>query len=460
LGEHWLGDVTGVYSKNKTRSVDVTPSSTREFLDEHDISSLESRFDGPLFELAAGDVKLAVGASYRREGYADRSTDVPRETRDVTAAFAEFNIPVVGESNARRGVRELQLSLAGRYEHYSDFGASTDPKFGVLWSPAAGWRVRGTYGTSFRAPLFFDLDDSFATAILFDLPDPNAPDGAALSMWLSGNKRDLKPEVATTWTAGLDWEPTNVRGLRTSLTYFDIDYKDRIVTPLPGLELFGVFAQPDVYAPLITRNPDPATVVALQTALPGGFLNFFGPFEPEDVEAIVDTRRQNLSSERVRGLDFEAAYILEKPSGTWQFQLASTYLFDFADYITQTAPVNDVLSTAYHPVDFRLRGSTTWTKGSWGLTAAINYTDRYENKTVVPAAPVSSWTTVDLQVAYQTQAESGWLSGTRVALTAQNLLDAKPPAMSSPVATFDIGFDPTNANPLGRFLSLSVSKSW
>jgi iron complex outermembrane recepter protein len=460
LGERWLGDVTGVYSRNKTRSVDTTATSTREFLDEHDLASLESRFDGPMLHLPGGDVRLAVGASYRREGYVDKSTDDPRVTRDVTAAFAELSIPLVGEAMSWPGMRQLELSLAGRYEDYSDFGDTSDPKVGVMWSPAAGLHVRGTYGQSFKAPIFFDLDDSFATAILFDLPDPNAADGATLSMWLSGNNRDLKPETATTWTAGVDWESSAVRGLSTSLTYFDIDYKDRIVTPLPGLELFGVFAQEDVYAPLISRNPDPATVVALQTALPGGFLNFYGPFEPGDVEAVVDTRRQNLSIERVRGVDFEASYAIERSNGVWLLHLASTYLLDFADYITSRAAKNDVLNTAYHPVDLRLRASTTWTNGPWGATATINYTDGYENRTVVPAEPVSSWATADLQVAYRTSSTSGWLGGMRVALTTLNMFDKKPPAMSSPIATFDIGFDPTNANALGRFFSLAVTKNW
>jgi iron complex outermembrane receptor protein len=201
-------------------------------------------------------------------------------------------------------------------------------------------------------------------------------------------------------------------------------------------------------------------VVALQTAFPGGFLNFFGPFQPEDVEAVVDTRRQNLSVERVRGVDFEASYSLEGAGGDWLFQLASTYLLDFADYITSRAPANDVLSTAYHPVDLRARGSTTWSNGPWGITASINYTDGYENRTVAPIEPVSSWTTADLQIAYRTSQQSGWLSGTRVALTVLNLLDKRPPAMSSPIALFDIGFDPTNANPLERFVSLAVTKNW
>ena len=42
-------------------------------------------------------------------------------------------------------------ALAARYDDYSDFGSSTNPKFGLNWSPTDWFKVRGSYGTSFRA---------------------------------------------------------------------------------------------------------------------------------------------------------------------------------------------------------------------------------------------------------------------------------------------------------------------
>ena len=61
----------------------------------------------------------------------------------------------------------MEISLAARYENYSDFGTSTDPKLGVVWSPIESLNLRGTIGTSFRAPSLTDLDDSRASSWLY-----------------------------------------------------------------------------------------------------------------------------------------------------------------------------------------------------------------------------------------------------------------------------------------------------
>src|SRR3546814_5341283 len=51
----------------------------------------------------------------------------------------------------------------------------------------------------------------------------------AQAIYLSGANPDLGPERSKSWTAGMDLTPESVRGLRLSLTYYEIDYRDRIV---------------------------------------------------------------------------------------------------------------------------------------------------------------------------------------------------------------------------------------
>jgi hypothetical protein len=48
----------------------------------------------------------------------------------------------------------------------------------------------------------------------------------------------------------------------------------------------------------------------------------------------------------------------------------------------------------------------------------------------------------------------------RFTLSALNALNEEPPLVRAPIASFDIGYDPTNASPVGRFLSLGVTASW
>ena len=50
---------------------------------------------------------------------------------------------------------------------------------------------------------------------------------------------------------------------------------------------------------------------------------------------------------------------------------------------------------------------------------------------------------------------SGMFEGVQVYLDASNLLDEDPPFVNAP-----IGFDPFNANPIGRLLTVGVSKKW
>jgi outer membrane receptor protein involved in Fe transport len=72
---------------------------------------------------------------------------------------------------------------------------------------------------------------------------------------------------------------------------------------------------------------------------------------------------------------------------------------------------------------------------------------------------VDSWTTVDLNVSYETRSDSleHWLDGLRVALSVQNALDQDPPFVNR---NFGLGFDPTNASIFGRYVTVQVAKKW
>jgi iron complex outermembrane receptor protein len=71
---------------------------------------------------------------------------------------------------------------------------------------------------------------------------------------------------------------------------------------------------------------------------------------------------------------------------------------------------------------------------------------------------VSSWTTLDLNFSYAIARHSGGpLSGTTFSLSAENVFDRKPPFLNNSVG---VGYDQENGELTGRFLSLSVRKTW
>ncbi len=66
----------------------------------------------------------------------------------MNALFAEFAIPIV---------KTLDLTLAGRYDDYSDFGNTFNPKIGLRWQPMREVLFRGSYNTGFRAPTLYEI---------------------------------------------------------------------------------------------------------------------------------------------------------------------------------------------------------------------------------------------------------------------------------------------------------------
>ena len=59
----------------------------------------------------------------------------------------------------------LTLSGSGRYDKYSDFGNTFNPKLGATFEPVKGFRFRGNWGTSFTAPTPVDQLGSLGSTI-------------------------------------------------------------------------------------------------------------------------------------------------------------------------------------------------------------------------------------------------------------------------------------------------------
>ena len=110
------------------------------------------------------------------------------------------------------------------------------------------------------------------------------------------------------------------------------------------------------------------------------------------------------------------------------------------------------VGVASYPVDLRGRAALNWTRDSLGATVTLNYVDAYRAET---GRRIDSWTTVDLQLRWTPAAPR--LAGLTLAASVQNLFDTDPPFYDSPNY---IGFDPTNADPLGRVASLQLTKRW
>lgn len=426
------------------------------------VSTVNVQADGSLFSLPGGRVKLAVGAQARREslvrsGFNQIATVAPAPTaptdvsRDVTAAFAELRVPLFGEANARPGMQQLELSLAGRLEHYEAVGTSFRPKVGLVWGPTDDLLLRATYSRSFRAPALRELYDP----ALYNPTSQPLGTGRILVLQLAGGNPDLKPESADSWTVGVDFEPAGVPGLKLSLTAFDIRFKNRIDRPVTA-SIAAALVDPrlSAFVRRISPGTNPADLALITELLNDPALSTTnGVFLPAEYGAVVDSRYVNTAALHVRGVDGTASYGFDLGEARVRLGANASYLFSFEQQFTPTAAVIERVNVANFPLRFRGRFTADWTRGRLSLGGALNYTGRYRDGL---GARIGDQAKVDLQ-ARLAPAERGPMEGVAVLLTVRNVFDADPPFFNNPVG---VAYDPANADPIGRFVSLQLSRSW
>ena len=407
---------------------------------------INAQMDGSLFELPGGNVRIAFGGEHRVEyTYTDLLTGQSANplsvaddgSRNVDAVFAELFVPLVGAGNASPGLERLQLSLAVRHENYSDFGDTTNPKVGITYQPWPGLTLKGTYGTSFRAPTFTEVSTIGGGAgLYFDtLPGPN---GNQQGIGIAGGNPDLQPEKATTWSFGVEVAPLELPGFAASLNYFRIDYTDQI-QGLRGTP--GLLTNP-IYASFVQFNPTQAEIEALlNSGLP---IN--AAINPALVTYIQDGRRQNLGTSLMRGLDFTASYRWNWGGIDLDAGIQGTYLLDYLFEAVPGAGLVDVVDTFGFTQKFRTQADIGAKIGGLKARLTWNHLAGYSNTTVSPVQEISNYDTFDLLIGYDVT--------DRVSLSfdVRNLFNEDPPFVDT-----TNGYDPQSANPIPRLFAITAN---
>jgi len=425
------------------------------------VTSASLKVDGTVFELPGGPVKLAAGAQVRDEDFIVRNTNLssratPTVTdgqlfeRSVRAAFAELRVPLVGPDQQVPGVRRLELSLAGRIERYSDFGTTKNPKIGAVWEPARGVKLRASYGASFRAPTLADIHESYAVGAAF-VPDKA---GQTLILLQTGGNPDLGPETAKTWTAGIDLTLPQRRGSRLSVTWFDTRFANQVGHPVYD-DIVNALNNP-IYASFIRRlNPTNAKDLAdAQTLIDDPTSADAKLFPADAFGAIIDGRNRNAGELDVRGLDVDVAWPLTIGADPVTLTTNLSYLLDYRRQLTVDAPSVQFVDLAGFPIDLRANVGASWSHGPFTTALTVRYVDDYKTSAGVK---IAAWTTADLQVLWTSPQTRGPLAGLVVAASVHNLLAKDPPFYD---AVQGVGYDPANADAIGRVMALQFKKRW
>jgi iron complex outermembrane recepter protein len=412
--------------------------------------------DGELVQLPSGAAKLALGVDYREERLERNAPTSGQFERQVYSAFAELALPLIGNAQDPRATPRLQLSLAARGEQYSDFGSTFNPKVGLQWVPRSSVKLRGSWGTSFRAPPLVDLYDTASDrASIFVLPDAQSPSGRSVALIYQGSNADLREERAETWTAGLDFAPAIMPGSALSLTFYSIRYDDRVFFLGPPLTPQQVIAESQ-WASLVTRNPAQVQVAAICNSL------FRGP--PEQCIAanpsiLIDARSNNLSATTVEGIDLDLNHVVTTSHGSFNIALHGSYMWRFEQELTQDSPNVEILNTVDNPVSLRLRGSLDWDQHGvdqpgFGIGLSVDHVASYTDRLSTTLAQVDPWTRLNLNLSYRLAGASG-SEGLKFMLSGLNVLDEAPPFVNR-----EMGYDLFNAEPLGRVVSFHLRKNW
>ncbi len=414
---------------------------------------------GPVLSLPGGALELSVGAEYRLQDFST-STQEPHAaaldsgelSRNIKSEFVEARVPIIGAENVLPFARRLELSFGGRHEDFSDVGSSSVPKVGLLWSLNRSWSVRSSWTKSFKPPNLTDLVVSGSQSALLSISDPSSPAERVLGLF--GTNPNLHPETARSWTVGTDFAVPAVPNWSVSFTYFAIRYAGRItdvqLTP-------DALSQPR-YAWLFTKNVTPAELAAAcqQTVFQQGTAQ---DCIDSGATIIGDNRLRNIALLQTSGFDVISKYTTDNPAGHFDFGLNATYLLRYSQSNTPTSPLENLVSTQNNPINLRARGSAAWERHGFAVAGFINFENSYRDTISVPSRSVSPWTTVDMQLSYQTPQDSlGWLENTQVAVNVQNVFNVNPPFLNN--IAVGIGYDQENADLYGRLVSFEIRKRW
>ncbi|HKU14059.1 MAG TPA: TonB-dependent receptor [Steroidobacteraceae bacterium] len=466
LSDRWSLDINPLFAKQRldkqlVRRFQAGMVDTSSDVSTFELSSLDVLTNFGLMQLPAGELSVATGAAYRDEQFDDDFQGLGgfdakvSVGRNVTSAFAEFHVPLA---------KVLDLSAAVRWDSYSDFGDTTNPRIGLLWSVGETLKVRGSYSHSFRAPTVMELNTSSqgtVGVIAFDFVAPSGV-GNVPALLMSGARTDLEPERAKTTSFGFDFAPAAVRGLIFGATYYRIDYTDRILTP-PFART--VLTRPDVYGGLISTFASDAEVQAFVNAAVATGASFFDGTAAQTgiagVRHVYDIRQQNAAKLRQDGFDLTAAYRVDLGGVGLSLRLNATNVQHILTSYRGASQDADQVATYGNPPKVRLRGDVGLDTRIWSLNAALNSYDGYTNNLLAANQPVDSWLTLDLSARLDFGA---WLAapaanGLTLQLSAQNILDEDPPFVDLGLPQ-SVRYDSANASPLGRFLALQLRKQW
>ncbi|TAJ71461.1 MAG: TonB-dependent receptor [Phenylobacterium sp.] len=376
----------------------------------------------------------------------------PVETeRDVYALFGELSLPIT---------EALNLQLAARFEDYGKFGGDTfNPKASIRWQVTDAVALRGSVGTTFRAPPQISLIPNTSVSLQNVF-------GTFRPVETAGNP-NLTPEKALTYSVGMIVKEGN---FTATVDYWNFKVEDVLTSePLQSV--------------VTAAFPAATSVASCSDPFISSHFTFAGPVCSGANISTVKISQINGPETRTSGVDFMADYRFDDVlGGSVRVGVALSYILKFD---VDALVVNGVtFSPALDAVGYANFGNTfaypmpqiksefygEFARGMHNLRWTVRYTDEYTDQrttnfvvapsnTQVTPTPTSATTlttagkTIKAQVQHDIAYRALLPWDTTLSISVQNVFDKDPP-----FARTELSYDTINASPLGRTFQLGIRK--
>jgi iron complex outermembrane receptor protein len=231
-------------------------------------SYVEASMSGDLFTLPAGPVAASIGVMLRKEYINDTPGTQAQKANywglttagqtvgkdNINEVYVEFGVPVLKNLPF---AKTLDIAVSSRYSDYDSYGESSTYKASLNWAVTDTFRVRGSEGTSFRAPSLYEQylgnQVGYSTQLSVDpcinygtsatisetvktncaalgLSGTYAGLGSSATVYTGGGKAaGLQPETSDNRTVGMVWTP-KFTNASVAIDFFETKIKNQITT--------------------------------------------------------------------------------------------------------------------------------------------------------------------------------------------------------------------------------------
>lgn len=349
----------------------------------------DAKLSGEVARMAAGPVMLAVGVGFQHEEMSD-GVDAATVSGDVTGGYVRA--PISGQRDSYNAYAELaiplhktvEMQVAGRFDHYSDFGNSANPKIALRWQPSSSLMLRSSYSTGFRAPSIPEMNGGSESWGSDPTLNTNRWQSTAKFRYL--NAQDLQPEKSESMNLGVILEPVKNWSV--------------------GVDAWSILRKNQVYTPNIMTDRDKLIQTIPETAT---------------LPTIYVFKNINLGYTKIEGVDIDVKARMSLNS--WgALQLSSVWTNTLRYETSDSAGLRDWLDS-YGYARWKGVSSLGWKQGAWFASLTHNYRDSYQAfaQNAAQTMRIKAYSTADLYLAY-----TGW-NKLKLAAGIKNIEGKAPP---------------------------------